>query len=122
MITREGFTLLSAALAAMVIAMPARAENIDVLMSGLFPADTMTYIGFDSIEREDIPETAGVERKYLVVDFRPRHALAQGEQQQNVHRICMALLRSRELIRDLSARGYDMVSVAFDRHTQYDCL
>jgi hypothetical protein len=34
----------------------------------------------------------------------------------------MTLLKDRELIRSLSDSGYDMVSVAFDRKSQFDCL
>jgi hypothetical protein len=34
----------------------------------------------------------------------------------------MALLKDRDLIRHLSDSGYDMVSVAFDRRSQFDCL
>jgi hypothetical protein len=34
----------------------------------------------------------------------------------------MALLGNRELIRNLTAAGYDMVSIAFNRQSQYDCL
>jgi hypothetical protein len=34
----------------------------------------------------------------------------------------MTLLRDQDLIRRLSQSGYDMVSVAFDRRSQFDCL
>ena len=34
----------------------------------------------------------------------------------------MTLLEDRDLIRQLSDSGYDMVSVAFDRRSQFDCL
>lgn len=100
----------------------ASAESIDVLMSDLFPRDEMTYIGFDSVEREDIPHSAGIDRKYLIVDFRTIQPQPQEEQLASVHRVCMALLKNRELIHSLSRQGYDMVSVAFDRNSQYDCL
>jgi hypothetical protein len=42
--------------------------------------------------------------------------------QASVHKVCMTLLKDRELIRQLSDSGYDMVSVAFDRRSQFDCL
>lgn len=111
-------------LAAFLFATPlAHAENIDLLMSQVFPEEQATYIGYESVEREDIPASAPVERKYLIVDFRfAAGEPASEELQASVHKVCMALLQDRELIRDLSRAGYDMVSVAFDRHTQFDCL
>lgn len=98
------------------------AENIDVLMSRLFQQDDLTYIGFDSVERVDIPESSGVDRKYLIVDFRSNNPDSQDTQVARVHEICSTLLGNRDLIRDLTHEGYDMVSVAFDRNYQYDCL
>lgn len=106
----------------LAIATSARAENLDVLMSGLFAQDQPTYIGFDSVEREDIPVSAAVERKYLIVDFRFTTPPANEQLQASVHKICMTLIRDRDLIQTLSDSGYDMVSVAFDRQSQYDCL
>ncbi len=101
---------------------PANAENIDLLMNRLFPGDELTYIGFDSVEREDIPEASGVDRKYLIVDFRSSEARSREQQVAQVHRICHTLMTDTDLVRDLTRRGYDMVSVAFDRDYQYDCL
>ncbi len=101
---------------------PVSAGNLDVLLSGIFPAKQATYIGYESVEREDIPTTAAVERKYLIVDFRFESEPPQEQLQANVHKVCMALLRDRELIRSLSDSGYDMVAVAFDRKSQFDCL
>lgn len=34
----------------------------------------------------------------------------------------MTLLKDHDLIRQLSNSGYDMVAVAFDRRSQFDCL
>jgi len=114
----------SFALAGFLSAAPlAHAENIDLLMSQIFPEELATYIGYESVEREDIPVSAPVERKYLIVDFRfTTGEPASEELQASVHKVCMTLLRDQDLIRDLSRAGYDMVSVAFDRHTQFDCL
>lgn len=100
----------------------ASAENIDMLMNRLFPQDEMAYIGFDSVERTDIPEASGVDRKYLIVDFRSDNDESQETRVARVHEICMTLLGNLDLIRDLTHQGYDMVSVAFDRHYQYDCI
>lgn len=116
--------LLASFLATIVLsATNAHAENIDILMSSVFPPDEATYIGFESVEREDIPVSAAVERKYLIVDFRLQSGQLQSEQlQASVHKVCMTLLKDRDLIRHLSDSGYDMVSVAFDRRSQFDCL
>lgn len=101
----------------------AHGENLDVLMSQVFPQEQATYIGYESVEREDIPSSAAVERKYLIVDFRFEAAQPPVEQlQASVHKVCMTLLKDRDLIRQLSDSGYDMVAVAFDRRSQFDCL
>lgn len=109
-------------LAGLSVSMSSQAENIDLLMSEVFATDEATYIGFQSVERTDIPVTAAVDRKYLIVDFRINPATGQEQLQASVHKACMTLLHDRELIRSLSDAGYDMVSVAFDRQSQYDCL
>lgn len=98
------------------------AGNLDVLLSGIFPDKQATYIGYESVEREDVPATSAVERKYLIVDFRFESEPPQEQLQASVHQVCMALLKDRELIRSLSDSGYDMVAVAFDRKSQFDCL
>ncbi|MDX1755168.1 MAG: hypothetical protein R3175_03825 [Marinobacter sp.] len=108
--------------AALSLSAPAAAENIDLLMTGLFPSADATYIGYDSVERLDIPESAPIDRKYLIVDFRFHSPMATDQLQASVHKVCMTLLKDHELIQSLSNDGYDMVSVAFDRQSQYDCL
>ncbi len=116
-------SLLLAATTLMLSASLARAENLDVLMNQVFPEAHATYIGYESVEREDIPASAAVERKYLIVDFRlASNLMASAQLQASVHKVCMALLKDRDLIRHLSDSGYDMVSVAFDRRSQFDCL
>jgi hypothetical protein len=100
----------------------ATAGNLDLLLSGLFPHHQATYIGYESIEREAIPVSSAVERKYLIVDFRFNNEPATEQLQASVHKVCMAMLKDRDLIRDLTEQGYDMVSVAFDRRSQFDCL
>lgn len=101
---------------------PATAGNLDLLLSGLFPEHQATYIGHESVEREIIPMASNVERKYLIVDFRLNGDPGTEQLQSSVHKVCMAMLKDRDLIRDLSNQGYDMVSVAFDRRSQFDCL
>ena len=54
-------TRLYAFASAVALSMPAsqvHAENLDVLMSQVFSNQEATYIGFESVEREDIPEQA----------------------------------------------------------------
>lgn len=114
--------VLPALAATALLASPVRAENIDVLMSSVFPQQQPSYIGFDSVERVDIPKSSNVDRKYLIVDFRFHDKPARETIQASIHQICMTLIRDRDLIRSLTERGYDMVSVAFDRQSQYDCL
>lgn len=101
---------------------PAQAGNLDLLLSGLFPKTQASYIGYESVERETIPVSSAIERKYLILDFRFHNDLGTEQLQASVHKVCMALLKDRELVRDLSEQGYDMVSVALDRSTQFDCL
>ncbi|TBW58238.1 hypothetical protein EZI54_05045 [Marinobacter halodurans] len=100
----------------------ARAENIDLLMSGLFQTDGPTYIGATSVSRDDIPDSANYARKYLIVDFRFQQQPPDSSLQASIHAICMAMIRDRDLMQRLTHQGYDMVSVAFDRRSQYDCL
>ncbi len=114
--------LLRALTLAGLIPLSAAAENIDMLMNNLFPQGELTYIGFDSVEREDIPASSGVERKYLIVDFRSDEPRNREQELASVHRVCTTLLKNLDLIRNLTHQGYDMVSVAFDRQYQYDCL
>jgi hypothetical protein len=112
-----------AATALLLSAPLVHAENLDVLMSQVFPDAQATYIGYESVERQDIPASAAVERKYLIVDFRlASNDMASEQLQASVHKVCMTLLKDRDLIRQLSDSGYDMVSVAFDRRSQFDCL
>jgi hypothetical protein len=100
----------------------ASAGNLDLLLSGLFPEHQATYIGYQSVEREIIPVSSSVERKYLIVDFRMKSDPGTEQLQASVRKVCMAMLKNRDLIRDLTNQGYDMVSVAFDRRSQFDCL
>ncbi|MDX1597370.1 MAG: hypothetical protein R3295_01790 [Marinobacter sp.] len=117
------FRLFTFALLSILAIRPALAENLDVLMSNVFISGQPTYIGYESVEREDIPVSAPVDRKYLIVDFRFQSSPANDEQlQASVHKVCMTLLKNRDLIQNLSDSGYDMVSVAFDRRSQFDCL
>lgn len=109
-------------LAAMALSASARAENIDLLLSSLFQTDGPTYIGATSVNRDDIPDSANYAKKYLIVDFRFRQQPPDSSLQASIHTICMAMIRDHDLMQRLTHQGYDMVSVAFDRRSQYDCL
>ncbi|WP_372965062.1 hypothetical protein [Marinobacter sp.] len=115
--------ILFCALTTSFVATSVQAGNLDVLMQQVFPANEATYIGYESIEREDIPELAPVDRKYLVVDFRFKGQQPPPQKlQASVHKVCMTVFGDTQLIQSLSDSGYDMVSVAFDRQSQFDCL
>ena len=100
----------------------ARASNLDLMLSGLFSETQASYIGYESVERETIPVSSAIERKYLIVDFRFHNDPGTKQLQASIHKVCMALLKDRELVRNLSEQGYDMVSVAPDLRTHFDCL
>lgn len=114
----------AAALLLLITSYPVAAakDNLDLLMDGLFPQQQPAYIGFDSVAREDSPASSAFERKYLIVDFRFDAAPAKEQLQASVHKICMTMIKNRDFIQSLSDSGYDMIAVAFDRQTQYDCL
>ncbi|MEX2474662.1 hypothetical protein [Marinobacter sp.] len=115
-------TIIAVALLLVAITRPVLAENLDVLMNSVFNNGQATYIGYESVEREDIPASAMVDRKYLIVDFRFHSEPADEQLQASVHKVCATLLKNRDLVQSLSDSGYDMVSVAFDRRSQFDCL
>lgn len=120
---RTAIALFAALMALSWPAAQAKAENLDLIMSQVFTQNEADYIGYESVEREDIPASSEIDRKYLIVDFRFTDQQPAGEQlQASVHKVCKTLLTNRELIRSLSDSGYDMVAVAFDRQSQFDCL
>ncbi|PVY76937.1 hypothetical protein C8D92_104169 [Tamilnaduibacter salinus] len=114
--------LVAAVALTMALASPAQAQNIDILMGSLFSQQGPDYIGHTSVSREDVPAASALERKFLIVDFRFDQNPGHEARQARVHTICMTMLRDRDLMQRLTRRGYDMVSVAFDRKSQYDCL
>ncbi len=107
--------------APLLIATPALADELQHSLSDLFQdAGTLQYLGFESVQNPR-SDQYGL-HKYMVLDFRADTSLGETERQASVHRICTALLREVQLVRNLTAQGYDMVSVAFDRRDQYDCI
>lgn len=76
------------------------------------------FVGHESVA---VPED-GHPKKYLLLDFEGQHTARKQERQQRIHSICMQILKNRDLVRDLSRNGFHMVSVAFNKRFQYDCL
>lgn len=76
---------------------------------------------FQGHETVAVPED-GHPKKYLLLDFAEEETTRSDERQQHIHRICMRILKNRDLVRSLSREGFHMVSVAFDQRHQYDCL
>ena len=76
------------------------------------------FLGHEAVA---VPED-GHPKKYLLLDFEGQQSARQQDRQQRIHSICMQILKNRDLVRDLSRDGFHMVSVAFNRRFQYDCL
>ena len=98
---------------------PATADRLDERLTRTFPTQSPVYIGYERISG---PNTAHDHRQYLILDFRFVNKPDHKHLQAAVARICHRVLRDRPLLRELDHQGYDEISVAFDRHYQYDCL
>jgi len=101
------------------------AKATEALHSALAMLDsntvTVNLIGYQSIDQPE-PDEYGV-MKYIILDFRAAHKLLQQDElASTVGDICSQIISNRPLIHNLSAMGYDMVSVAFDETSQFDCL
>ena len=79
------------------------------------------HASYEGYERATVPEN-GYAKTYLLLDFDGRNLSRREERQERIHHICSRILTNRDLVRDLSRQGVHMVSVAFDREYQYDCL
>lgn len=100
-------------------AWPATADPLDERLANTFPIQSPVYIGYERISG---PNTAHDHRQYLILDFRFVDKPDHKHLQSAVARICHRVLRDKPLLRVLDHQGYDEISVAFDRHYQYDCL
>lgn len=76
------------------------------------------FLNYERVEHAHADEFGNM--SYLVMDFDAQ--LAWANVQESIHQICEKVLDDTHLIRDLSDQGYDMISVSFDRQSQYDCL
>ncbi len=101
------------------------AEKTAELHVALAELDTRTtqldLIGYQSVEQPQ-PDATGA-MKYIILDFRAGKSLvAEEDLVASVDTICRSIITNQPLIRNLSNMGYDMVSVAFDDVSQFDCL
>ena len=84
-------------------------------------AEKINLIGYQSLEYSE-PDQVGV-KKYIILDFRPSGMkLVENEEVTHVDKICRQIVRNNHLLHNLVSLGYEMVSVAFDDTSQYDCL
>ena len=89
----------------------------DRLSSTLAPVNA----GFQGYEQATVAEN-GYPKTYLLLDFEGDNLSRREQRQERIHHICSRILTNRDLVEDLSRRGVHMVSIAFDRQYQYDCL
>ena len=99
------------------IAFLAEADELNHTLSSHFEnTPDITFLSYESIQQTHSDEYGAF--RYLVMDFKTASASVQSD----IHSICTTILKDVDLIRTLSDQGYDMISVSFDRHSQYDCL
>ena len=79
------------------------------------------HASYEGYEQATVPEN-GHPKTYLLLDFEGDNLSRREQRQERIHHICSRILTNRDLVEDLSRRGVHMVSVAFDRQYQYDCL
>lgn len=79
------------------------------------------HASYEGYERATVPEN-GHAKTYLLLDFDGRNLSRREERQERIHHICSRILTNRDLVKDLSRQGVHMISVAFNRDYQYDCL
>lgn len=97
----------------------AEADEIESTLQERFEQLTeVQFLSYESVEQTHADDFGAY--RYLVMDFNA--SLASASVQSNIHSICSTLLKDLDLIRKLSDQGYDMISVSFDRQSQYDCL
>jgi len=101
------------------LASVSEADELSTALQAHFDnGSALKYVTYESIDQAHADEYGSM--RYLVMDF--ELALASTDLQGSIHHICSSVLEDKNLISRLSAAGYDMVSVSFDRQSQYDCL
>lgn len=102
------------------IATLSEADELRGLIEAHFaPTDEIRFLSYEQVEQPGVDRFGAMH--YLVMDFASADAHEHARLRQ-VHAICSRVLRDDTLIRTLSREGVDMVSVSFDRQSQYDCL
>lgn len=120
MIRNLSLTVLTLMLAASSLAYadPAQGAELEERLETALGEMGGEFLGHESVA---VPED-GHPKKYLLLDFEGQQSARKQDRQQRIHSICMQILKDRELVRDLSLDGFHMVSVAFNKRFQYDCL
>ncbi len=98
------------------------ADELEAVLSNAYPAQSSVVF----VKHESVVQIANNENgteKYMVLDFKvDNEILIEQQLQASIHSICNTVLTDYSLIEQLSNNGYDMISVSFDAHNQYDCL
>jgi UDP-N-acetylmuramate-alanine ligase len=101
------------------LAVVSEADELSTELQSHFESEIpLKYVTYESIDKAHADEYGSM--RYLVMDF--ELALANTDLQGSIRHICSVVLENENLVSRLSAEGYDMVSVSFDRQSQYDCL
>lgn len=100
----------------------ALADDLEKVLSNAYPAQSsVAFVKHESIVQASNEEDGS--EKYMVLDFKiDNEILIEQQLQASIHSICNTVLTDYSLIEQLSNNGYDMISVSFDAHNQYDCL
>lgn len=100
----------------------ALADDIEKVLSNAYPAQSsVAFVKHESVVQLSNDENGS--EKYMVLDFKvDNEILIEQQLQASIHSICNTVLTDYSLIEQLSNNGYDMISVSFDAHNQYDCL
>ena len=95
------------------------ADELSSRLESHFDSDgAYRFLAYESIDQSHADEFGSM--RYLVMDFDLR--VASHDVQGSIYNICNKVLKDQYLLKELSNSGYDMVSVSFDRQSQYDCL
>jgi len=100
----------------------ALADDLEKVLSNAYPAQSpVAFVKHESVVQTSSDEDGA--EKYMVLDFKvDNEILIEQQLQASIHSICNTVLADYSLIEQLSNSGYDMISVSFDAHNQYDCL
>lgn len=104
------------------ITLGAHADELEEVLSHAYPAQSpVVFVKHASVVQPSADNESA--EKYMVLDFKiDNEILIEQQLQASIHSICNTILTDYSLIEQLSNNGYDMISVSFDAHNQYDCL